>query len=321
MDDDRLATPLNDGTVRQGLIIACRLCCSHSMPTHRAPLRCCVCITGKTHGTPDGYRRLPLDTSSTRTSGLSTRPATSYSAPQPHSVFRSRIEIFSVVGQPKGSDAYARTAQHKILNMQRAVMHEVHSRPQGDPLGETETTIQLEHYLSVRKVQPGIITLMLSRLTNWQAALSAPTSSTTTPLAPESGATIQDDPPLDEDQMEEKVDVVVGKRKRSNSPRSQARATALGDDPREQRRILRASLAPGFCISISSKLSRRTLHKLGSCYMIPGIDDPRYVYAGPTLPEDSEFHTTCESCTTHSKLQGRANSVDSNSSSSAGEAT
>ena len=74
-------------------------------------------------------------------------------------------------------------------------MREVHSRPQGDPLDATETTTQLEHYLSetttqlehylsetttqlehylsVHKVQPGIITQKLSRLTNWQAAVSA----------------------------------------------------------------------------------------------------------------------------------------------------
>ena len=54
------------------------------------------------------------------------------------------------------------------------------------------------------------------------------------------------------------------------------RTTRLGADPKEARRHLRESLQPGFYVAISSKKRVKTLHLLGSCYMILGIDYPSF---------------------------------------------
>ena len=220
----------------------------------------------------------------------------------------------------RGSDAYARTAQHKILNIQRAVLREFHSLLQPDPLGEAESLDQLEQYLVNRKAQPTVIAQALVHLMDVQGLAPAAPAASTAPLVPDFDTALQADPPLDDQQVEEKDDVPNSKRKRSDSPRARRRAAALGDDPREQRRILRAGLDPGFYIAVSAKKGRRTLHKLGSCFMVPGIDYFRYSYVGPTQPASSRYDAICKSCTTLTKLQGRADSDESNSSSSTDEA-
>ena len=171
-----------------------------------------------------------------------------------------------------------------------------------------------------RKVQPTVIAQALVHLMDVQGLAPAGPAASTAPLVPDFDTALQVDPPLDDQQVEEKDDVPNSKRKRSDSPRARRRAAASGDDPREQRKILRAGLDPGFYIAVSAKKGRRTLHKLGSCFMVPGIDYFRYSYVGPTQPASSRYDAICKSCTTLTKLQGRADSDESNSSSSTDEA-
>ena len=70
----------------------------------------------------------------------------------------------------------------------------------------------------------------------------------------------------------------------------------LGTDPKEARAKLRAGLQPGFYISNSGKRNIRTLHQLGLCYMLPGVDYTRYTYAGSALPSTSDFDNVCKWC-------------------------
>ena len=63
------------------------------------------------------------------------------------------------------------------------------------------------------------------------------------------------------------------KRKRTQGPRSKNKSLALGGKPRVQRNVLRPS-------GVSAKRSVRTLHQVGSWYMIPRIDYLNYRYAG-----------------------------------------
>ena len=73
--------------------------------------------------------------------------------------------------------------------------------------------------------------------------------------------------------------------------------SVLGDTQvRRPRRLLRESLQPSFYIATSSKKRIKTLHLLGSSYMIPGIDYPSFTYAGERFPNRRTFHGVCKWC-------------------------
>ena len=64
------------------------------------------------------------------------------------------------------------------------------------------------------------------------------------------------------------------------------RTERLGQNPRESRRLMREHLEPGFYLSYSGKKSYRTLHRLGSCYNLPGA----------VLQISSEYDKICSKC-------------------------
>ena len=57
----------------------------------------------------------------------------------------------------------------------------------------------------------------------------------------------------------------------------------LGKSPKEARASIRAALEPGFYISCSGKKKVRSLHQLGKCYLLPGVDFMNYTFAGNTV--------------------------------------
>ena len=190
----------------------------------------------------------------------------------------------------KGNDNNTRTAQHKIQNMQRPVRRKIRSSPQRDPLGEAETVTQLKQYLSSRKVPTAVISQTLEK---WS----------------------------DTD--------ILFKRHRTNSSswsrhNFDRRPLPLDDDQtiRENNAAFSEQVLPlGFYIAPSSKLSRRTLHKLASCYRVPGTDNSVCILWSNTAGGISQCDTTCKNCTTLTKLQNRADSNASDASSSPGEST
>ena len=92
---------------------------------------------------------------------------------------------------------------------------------------------------------------------------------------------------------------------------------ALADNPKEQRKNLRAQCEEAFYVSVSGKCSVRTLHQLGSCYAIPGIDYVHYNHVGTSMPLTTEFDAICKVCS--SKLPKVVDLSDSESSSSTAE--
>ena len=76
----------------------------------------------------------------------------------------------------------------------------------------------------------------------------------------------------------------TSKRRKGNA---EARTATLGENPKEARAALRSQLEPGYFVCLSGKKKIKTLHQLGTCYLLPGVDYLDYSYHGVALPRIS----------------------------------
>ena len=74
------------------------------------------------------------------------------------------------------------------------------------------------------------------------------------------------------------------------------RSSKLGSECKEARRVRRESVQPGFHVAASSKKKVKTLHLLGSCFIIPGIDYSCLIYVSERFPSRRTFHSVCKWC-------------------------
>ena len=51
-----------------------------------------------------------------------------------------------------------------------------------------------------------------------------------------------------------------------------------------------------YVVSIIGRSMRRTLHRMGECYRVPGQRHKEFEVMGPDLPEPAEFHKACKAC-------------------------
>ena len=83
------------------------------------------------------------------------------------------------------------------------------------------------------------------------------------------------------------------------------RSELLGSDHKQTRSELRSKLQEGYYISHSGKKAIRVVHRLGRCYMLPGVDYLSFSYAGLQFPASDEFDTVCKWCARELKNQKR----------------
>ena len=74
------------------------------------------------------------------------------------------------------------------------------------------------------------------------------------------------------------------------------RSAALGAHPKEARQRLRTSLEPGIYLATSTFRNLKILHRLGSCYLIPGVDYQHFLYLDTLIPPKSEYEQICKLC-------------------------
>ena len=98
------------------------------------------------------------------------------------------------------------------------------------------------------------------------------------------------------------------------------RMSLLGKSSKEARASIRAALEPGFYISCSGKKKVRSLHQLGKCYLLPGVDFMNYTFAGNTFPNKAEYDTDRRLCARVGVQDDGDSSATVSSSSSSGEA-
>ena len=56
------------------------------------------------------------------------------------------------------------------------------------------------------------------------------------------------------------------------------------------------SQEPSFRKATTGRNGTRVLHRLGACFMVPGIGYPRYVHLGALMPRQSDFDSICKLC-------------------------
>ena len=96
----------------------------------------------------------------------------------------------------------------------------------------------------------------------------------------------------------------------------QRRTEILGSNPRERRAQIRDMLEPGFYLCRSGKKRIRTVHTLGDCFALPGVDYFDYDYLGLAMPKRTTYDVICGLCSKKDARQARTGSSASQSSSS-----
>ena len=175
----------------------------------------------------------------------------------------------------KGSDRYSRVALKMIANVQKMVITAQLSTA-ADPFSEAETLGQLDDYLCSKGASP------VEREKFFKTLVHQPPQRRELPeqlSLEECDQSRAGDVEAEPDRVEEvSVDPHAKRDKRLKS--ENAKSEALGSNPKEAREKARATLQSGYYISISGRSSMKVPHRLGSCYMVPGIDYPRFIYFG-----------------------------------------
>ena len=194
------------------------------------------------------------------------------------------------------SDRYNRVARLRIRAVQERVAETFADRANHDPLFESDAIEEFRMFLQGQGTSAEVQAEYIQKVSRRSFAFLPRRQGLSVESVPERmgpGEVRQEE----EDEIEKELEAA---RKADVRKRQQAwntdRTTKLGADPQEARRHLRESLQPGFYVAISSKKKVKTLHLLGSCYMIPGIDYPSFTYAGEKFPNKRTFHGVCKWC-------------------------
>ena len=191
----------------------------------------------------------------------------------------------------EGSQRYTRTAKYKILQMQAAVAMTFRNS-EFDQLAEADDIDALADFLktwdvpqdSIRKSQEILLLRSYADLERADPPAIAPVDS---------------DFPVSELALDDCEDFVASQH-RASKEKQQAgnrnRSELLGTDHKQARKDLRSKLQDGFYISHSGKKAIRVVHKLGHCYMLPGVDYLSFSYAGTQFPASDEFDSVCKWC-------------------------
>ena len=123
--------------------------------------------------------------------------------------------------------------------------------------------------------------------------------------------------PEGHDEAQAESEVKKDKRLKSENTKSKS----LGSNPKAAREVARAQLQKGYYQSTSGRNGTRVLHRLGACFMVPGIDYPRYVHLVAVMPRQSDFDSICKLCARKGTevAQGDSDVAQTSSSSEAGQ--
>ena len=188
----------------------------------------------------------------------------------------------------QGSDRYARVSVLRITNMQRAVVSAWGRSECEDPLGEAETVHQYENFLKDQGVSDADRKKHLKILASKETVQPMHSAEMLAQVetAREEAA---DEIPQELDSQEE-IESETGpilKRRKGNAL---VRTETLGSNPKE------TNFEQGFYVCLSGKKRIRTLHRLGACYQIPGVDYLEYAFHGKAMPRVEEFDCICKLC-------------------------
>ena len=204
-----------------------------------------------------------------------------------------------------------------ISNLQKLVISARQSSS-GDPFSEADTASQLDDHLCSKGYS------VEDRAKCFKGLES------TIPLRPqqeleelrlEEGeqpkATDVEPEPEGHNEAQAESEVKKDKRLKSENTKSES----LGSNPKAPRELARAQLQKGYYQSTSGRNGTRVLHRLGACFMVPGIDYPRFVHLGALMPRQSDFDSICKLCARKGTevAQGDSDVTQTSSSSEGGQ--
>ena len=185
--------------------------------------------------------------------------------------------------------------------MQKAVVRASHSR-KTDPLSEQDLAEHFEQYLNEQSIPQDSIAQCVS-------SLRPQFSIREIPEPVELSEDVEQVPaPIEVSTQIPQIPHPAVKRQR--------RTEILACNPKERRAQIRDMLEPGFYLCRSGKKRIRTVHRLGDCFALPGVDYFDYDYLGLAMPKRSGYDVVCGLCSKKDAQHVRAGSSASQSSSS-----
>ena len=80
---------------------------------------------------------------------------------------------------------------------------------------------------------------------------------------------------------------------------------ALGLNPNLAQQRARSQVQKEYCVSASGTNSVNALHEIGQCYMVPGIEYPRYVHTCRGMPRLAASDSICKLCSRKEEHRSR----------------
>ena len=188
--------------------------------------------------------------------------------------------------------------------MQKAVVRAIHSM-KVDPLSEQDLAEHFEQCLSEQRLPQDSIVQCISSLRPQFSLREIPE-----PIEV-SEDVLQGPAPIEVSTQIPQVAHPAVKRQR--------RTEILGSIPKERRAQIRDMLEPGFYLCRSGKKRIRTVHRLGDCLALPGVDYFDYDYLGLAMPKRTDYDVVCGLCSRKDAQHVRTGSSASQSSSSTGQ--
>ena len=96
------------------------------------------------------------------------------------------------------------------------------------------------------------------------------------------------------DNVDEEAEIRKKLSKEKQQSGNRGRSELLGSDHKQARSEIRSKLQEGYYISHSGKKAIWVVHRLGRCYMLPGVDYLSFSYAGLQFPASMSM-TLCAS--------------------------
>ena len=212
------------------------------------------------------------------------------------------------------SQRYTRTAKYKIAQMQTAVAATFRSL-EPDQLAESDDIDALADFLRSWDVPEESIRKSLKILClRSYADLERPDS--VEPIPADCDVVPCE---LLLDDFDEKAEVQKKLSKEKQQAGNRGRSELLGSDHKQARSEIRSQLQEGYFISHSGKKAIRVVHRLGRCYMLPGVDYLSFSYAGEQFPAFDEYDTVFKWCARTSQSKADPGSSGTNTSSSSDE--
>ena len=226
-------------------------------------------------------------------SGVHTAEETS--SPRQHRYWAFRLRKNLLGGwSARGSEQYNRLTKYKIAQIQREVVNRIWDKDAQDPLSETDSLRELEEFFRAQLIDETEISRTIRLLSSRRyVETERPVQIELAPV----GIQLEETLEVDDDLVERSPEEIINEKRQAWN---KEKTRKLGDDPKKYREELRATLQPGFYISISPKKKIRMVHRLGQCYRIPGFGQCtvrtfRYIHA-PTRTFRSYLYVVCKRC-------------------------